>query len=235
MAGKIDKLRSPAEGLMSFVGTGVTTIPDRLEDREEIRAIIYEEVEDIRVEIEAGPEQYSYFFASINKIDQYITELWQEINNLQSGTGRDDPFCRVHLGSNQLNIPDNQETTVEFDETTIAAQSVDTHGMWDANNYKMIIPRDGIYQISYGLEMVAVVVDKLYVVRVYHNVNGAVLEDYYVPPMFTSTHTMKHTDFYPLLEGDELHLVIEPLSTGASDTDLKSGASFFAVYFIRPL
>lgn len=146
MVAKIDKLRPPTEGLMSFVGTGVATIPDRLEDREDIRAIIHEEVEDIRVEIEVGPVQYSYLFASIKKIDQYIYELWQVINNLEAaGVSYAPVLCRAYLSGEQ-ELADSNEYLIELD-----TESYDPQSVFDTANNRIVIPSDGYYLVVFQI------------------------------------------------------------------------------------
>ena len=198
--------------------------------------MIREELEDLRLTMEEGPEQNIIMNIDMRRIWEEINNIYQEITNIISGTGANNPFCRVHLGSNQLNIPDGQYTVVEFDDTTIGTDSVDTHDMWDVGNFKMVIPRDGIYQISYGLQMTAVVLDKPYLVDVFHNVFDVILEDIYYPPAETSElHNMMSTDFYPLRENDELQLKFLPGGPGTDTTDLIAGACFFAVSFVRAL
>ncbi len=154
MAGKIDKLRVPTEGLMSFVGTGVTTIPDRLEERDDIRAIIHEEVEDIRVEIEAGPEQYSYLFASIKKVEEHITNLYQEINNF---TVVSRIVCFAYLNTAMQNI-----TSGESHDVLLDTAWYDPTSMFDASTHKIIVPEDGRYLVTFCVTYINVVAGATY-------------------------------------------------------------------------
>ena len=155
MAGKIDKLRTPVEGLLSFVGTGVATIPDRLEDREDVRALIHEEVEDIRVEIEAGPEQYSYLFASIKKVEEHITNLYQEINNF---TVVSRIVCLAYLDTTMQNI-DSGLTGIDV---LLDTAFYDPQSMFNASTNRIIVPEDGRYLVTFCVVFANIIANESY-------------------------------------------------------------------------
>ncbi len=65
---------------------GIT--PDVMEDTPDILPMIREEIEDLRLTTEEGPQQYTSMFIDMRRIWEEINNIYQQINNIVSGEPR---------------------------------------------------------------------------------------------------------------------------------------------------
>ncbi len=129
--------------------------------------MIREEVDELRVTIEEGPESYNSIFIDMRRIWQEITNIYQEINYIGSliiGAGRGHAFG-IH--GVPVTIPHNTETTIPIDT---AVSNPD--GWLDTDSGIFTVPVDGIYFVSTSL---ALVFDDLHNVHAWTLINNSKL------------------------------------------------------------
>ncbi len=158
MAKKIDKTRAEQEGTVAFIGTGVgieTPVTQEDDDlTEKIRAIVAEMLSNISTESEeiVGETVQNINTLILTKNEEIlneITQIWNSIYNLESGSGGG-VGCSLRTSGSQT-IPN---AFVQTKMTLLSSVQYDTGEMYDDGNSQIIIPSQGVYlvvaQVNFG-------------------------------------------------------------------------------------